>query len=408
MRLLGSALSLVCIALATPLWSSDSTFKHPQGFSVLVPDGWTAESQKGGVVISKGTANVDVFAFPGNGSPESLIDAIEPQITKQWRSIKKLKQAACPVVGSGNGVCAWYSGVNPKGESTGLKVIALVQQEKGYLLFVEVPQENTSAFSADLNRIEKSFSVSAVTENAPAPAQHPVDPQKLAALDQAYQDGQISTEEYERRKQQLHGGGAATSDPGGPGTGPAPANPQQSPPQNSLPGEQRPAAPKSAVPAQSPRRQGSTGGSTGQRFESPDGFFSTSIPQGWMSVPPGPASNGLYFMAPSNGGGERIMFGSGPLFVTSIQQVVSAAFLTIRALYPGLQLVGQPKYFSHNGSPAAEFYLRGLVANGTLVNCWYSVIMGRNRYYYVLSLALPRSAQRVEQDARIVFSDLQF
>jgi predicted Zn-dependent protease len=203
-----SLLTLSCtiFAFAAPLWPADSTFRHPQGFTVFVPDGWKAESQAACVVVSKGIANVDVFAFSGNGSPEGLLRTITPQIIQQWRSANKLKQTSCTIA-SIEGMCAWFSGVNPKGQAMNLKMVALTQPGKGYMLFVETPQQNTSAsaLNADISRIEQSFSPTAAPTPDTAHPAHPVDAQKPGALEKAYEGGQISTEEYERQKRQLQG-----------------------------------------------------------------------------------------------------------------------------------------------------------------------------------------------------------
>ncbi len=389
------------------LWSADSTFRHPENFTILVPDGWKAESQAAGIAVSKGSANVDVFVIPGNGSPESLIQSIEPQLAKQWRSWNPVRNSSCTVAGR-NGACAWYSGINPKGEAMNFKMAALAEQGKGYVLFVETPQQNANAFMADVARIERSFSPVAGQPVGAAPPIRPVDPQKLAALDKAYQEGQMTTEEYERRKQQLQGGTAESS--AAPNAGTQPQQTRQPPrvqtPENSPPATepQHRSPPQNSEPPASPE-MGSPGG---QRFLSPDGFFATSIPQGWTNVPAGPMNNGAYLFAPSNRGTERIMVGSGQLYVTGIQQVLSSAFVTIRTLYPGLQLAGRPSYFNVRNLPAAQLNMRGFLANGAPATAWYGLVLARNRYFYVFSVAPPRTAAQVEQDARAVFGGFQF
>lgn len=412
MRLPVSALVPALFAITAPLWSADSTFHHPEGFSVLVPDGWKSESQAAGVVVSKGVANVDIFVIPGSGSPESLIEMVVPQLIKQWRTANKIKQSACTVAGSG-GSCAWYSGINPKGDATELKIAALAQAGKGYLLFTETPHQNANAFTADLARIERSFSPDAAgpqrADEAPAshPSDtHPMDAQKMAALDKAYQDGEISTEDYERRKQELQTGKPSAA-PAPPRASSAPPPAVQGRPQeNPAPADQPPAQPPVQPREEPPRNPARSG--NGRVFASPDGFFTTVVPSGWTAVPSGPLNNGAYFFAPSNGGAERIMIGSGPLYVNNIQQVLASAFTTIGTLYPGLRVAGQPSYFQHDTLPAAQFYMRGPLATGVLASAWYGVVMAGNRYVYVFSLAVPRSAARVEQDAQAMFNQFRF
>ena len=398
--LLAFALSL--FAETGFLWAADSTFHHAKGFTILLPDGWESNNQAAGITISKGQASIAVMVIPGSGAPDDLIAVVAPQMAKQWRTFNEGKHSGCTVAGI-HGACTWYSGINPKGVDTEMKVVALAQQGNGYLLFIESPRQNP-AFARDLARIEQSFSVDTTGKATSNAAARPVDKQRLAALDQAYQDGQITTEEYERQKKQLENGEA----PAAAGDGhQRPAGNRE----NSLASTEPPRqSPQQNLPQQNPAvpNKQSSGADQGQRFVSPDGFFATFIPSGWAPIPTGPVSKGAYYFAPLNGGSERIMIGSGPLFVTGIQQVVSSAVLSIATLYPGLRLAQRPAYSRYQGLPSAEFIMRGKLANGMPAVGWYGLVMAGRRYLYVFSMAPADSAARAEQDARSMFNHFQF
>ena len=185
--------------LAVPCWPADSTYQHPTGFSILVPAGWGTDVQQSGVNVSKGPAYVSVMVVGGSGSPSGLLEAIVSRIAPQWKNWQPVKRESCSLAGM-DGACGWYTGVNPKGNDEGLKVAAAGKDGKGYILFVAAPRQNYNDFSRDLDSIERSFSLSS-GETKPSSSVK----QQLEALDHAYQSGNLTTEEYERRRKALLG-----------------------------------------------------------------------------------------------------------------------------------------------------------------------------------------------------------
>ena len=185
--------------LAVPGWPADSTYRHPMGFSILVPSGWRTDVQQSGVNVSKESAYVSVMVVEGSGSPHGLLEAIVSRVSSQWKQWQPVKRESCNLAGM-DGACGWYTGVNPRGNDASLKVAAAGKDGKGYILFVGAPRQNYADFSRDLDSIEKSFSLSG-GEAKPSSSIK----QQLEALDHAYQSGSLTTEEYERKRKALLG-----------------------------------------------------------------------------------------------------------------------------------------------------------------------------------------------------------
>jgi hypothetical protein len=372
--------ALLLVALSFPGWSADSTFRHPAGFSILVPDGWTTDSQKSGVNVVKSSASVGVMVVEGSGSARGLLEAIVSSMAGQWKNWQESKRGNCKVAGL-DGACGWYVGVNPKGSEQSIKIAAAGKDGKGYVLFVSGPHENFAAFTRDLDRIENSFSLDGGDVQIPSATK-----QQLAALDNAYQAGALTTEEYEAKRNALLKGGVAPPAPSGAIT---------------------PVTPSPRAPALATPRQRVFNSDEGVSFRARDGSFSARVPRGWRNVPVPPAFAGAYFFAPEDGGDERIFVVSGPSIVTSIRRAAIEAATTIGALFPGLILTGQPRYTEQNGLPAAEMLFRGTLANGVSVDSWYGIMLAGDRYFSVLSIASPATARRVGDDARLLFQNLQ-
>jgi hypothetical protein len=185
--------------VAVPAWPADSTYRHPTGFTILVPAGWKTDVQQSGVNVGKESAYVSVMVVEGSGSPQGLLEAIVSRVSSQWKQWQPVKRESCNLAGM-DGACGWYTGVNPRGNDASLKVAAGGKDGKGYVLFIGAPRQNYADFSRDLDNIERSFSLSG-GETQPSSSVK----QQLEALDSAYQSGNLTTEEYERRRKALLG-----------------------------------------------------------------------------------------------------------------------------------------------------------------------------------------------------------
>jgi hypothetical protein len=416
---------------------ADTTFRHPkEDFTILVPDGWQTDSQAGGVNVSNGPSYVGVFVVHGKGDARELLRMITPQLTRQWKRISELRSADCKF-STFTGYCAWYEGVNPKDVDSNLKASALIDDGKAYLVFVESPKTNPANVNRMLDRIEQSFTPGggpAISQSVDArgtPSPQSNRPQStnhstadLAALEKDYEAGRMTTEDYEARRAALLSGNplppsqgsprspkpADTSKPvdsyartssGSPGADNSSSfrpNPVGLRPDNSSNGALGPLAPQ--LP------QSGRDNSDGIRFQSPDRTFETRIPPGWRQLPTPPNFAGTWFFGPESGGDERIMMGSGPLLVNSIQLLSASAAGVVTTLYPGLRLARAPAYGNTQGLPAAELLFQGTLQNGVPAEARYYTVMAGPRYAYVLSVSRAANSQRTANDGQFVFDHL--
>jgi hypothetical protein len=349
--------ALVLSAFSDAAHASDTTFLHPKGFALLVPDGWTTDSQNSGVNVAKSPAYVGVFVFAGNGSPRGLMQAVIPSIAKSWKNFAELRESDCTIAGVA-AVCSWYSGIDNKGVDSTMKIGAFSRDGNGYMMFTSLPALNTDAFARDADRIERSLSFNGGgmqpgTVTASGRAQ-------LAALDDAYQNGLLGTEEYETNRKALMSGQpiavpSARATPPAAAPSPAPAEPKAAVPSER---NERLSSPLRAVPGQGDRKGD-------YPFQAFNRSFATRIPAGWKNLS-GPAGlNGTYFFGPEHGGEERIILGSGPLLTGDIEQLAASAATLVTTMFPALRLAGRPRYGRQNGLPVAELVFGGAWQQGS-------------------------------------------
>jgi hypothetical protein len=157
-------LSCILLALVTYVMTfyatsaAESVYRDPQGrFILRVPDRWTTAPTNGGVSIKSGKAWAQVRVFSGIGNSSDLLSFLSEQIKNQSKDFREINSGPCRFGGQ-QGTCGLYSGVNPRGVATILKIAALVTGGKGYTLMLASPQQEFPLFKADLDQIEQSFS----------------------------------------------------------------------------------------------------------------------------------------------------------------------------------------------------------------------------------------------------------
>jgi hypothetical protein len=149
---------MTCAAMFHVASAVESVYRDPQGrFILRVPDRWTTAPTDGGVSIKSGKAWAEVIVFSGIGNSIDLLSFLSEQIKNQSKNFKEINSGPCRFGGQ-QGTCGLYSGVDPRGIASILKIAAMVTGGKGYTLMLATPQQEFPLFKADLDQLEQSFS----------------------------------------------------------------------------------------------------------------------------------------------------------------------------------------------------------------------------------------------------------
>jgi hypothetical protein len=140
--------------------ANDSIYRDPRrpSFTLLVPDGWTAEKTEQGVRLKRGTGFVGVWVRPGGASPGAILVQLRPQFERQYKNFREL-QSGQMMLGGHKGAYAVYAGIPPSGVETVTRVATMTDGRLTYSLFTEAHTDELSRLKPDLDRIEASFAI---------------------------------------------------------------------------------------------------------------------------------------------------------------------------------------------------------------------------------------------------------
>ncbi len=146
------------IVFSTSSIAADSIYRDPRqpSFTLLVPDGWTAQPNDQGVQLKRGASYFMLRVLGGNSSPGSILVQIRPQFEQQWKQFRELE--AGPIkFGGQNGAYAVYAGIPPSGISSITKVVTMTNGQLTYIAFEGMQASVIQQHKPDMDRIERSF-----------------------------------------------------------------------------------------------------------------------------------------------------------------------------------------------------------------------------------------------------------
>jgi hypothetical protein len=147
---------VLLLAVASLVQAQSNYTDAERSYKLHVPPGWQIETQPGGVSLIKGQAYASVWKVSGRGAPKGLVEALSRKIASQWKHFEGASSGNSQLGGK-PGAYAWYTGVDPRGVDAVLKVVAVVDGEFGYALFVSAPRSNFDTFKGDFDKIEAGF-----------------------------------------------------------------------------------------------------------------------------------------------------------------------------------------------------------------------------------------------------------
>jgi hypothetical protein len=158
--------SACVLAVAAPVISQsggDNLYQDPQGrFTVRLASGWTASTLDQNTVQFAGDGSyATIFVLRGGGTADEFISLLAGQYAQKWKDFKQLKGGQA-TLGGLPGIAAAYSGVNPNGVLSSLRIVAAVRAGGGYGLLIFSPQERLRAAMPALDLLESSLAAAGV------------------------------------------------------------------------------------------------------------------------------------------------------------------------------------------------------------------------------------------------------
>ena len=151
-------LTLLVTAFVAPAQAADTVYRDPRSpsFTLLVPEGWTAERNDQGVVLRRDASYFMLRVTPGGASPGAMLVQIRPQIERQYKGFREI-DAGRTVFGGQDGAYAVYGGVPPSGIDSVTRVVAMSNGQLVYMAFAGTPVATAAQRRPELERIERSF-----------------------------------------------------------------------------------------------------------------------------------------------------------------------------------------------------------------------------------------------------------
>ena len=150
-------LLMLAIALAFPAGAADSTYRDPRqpSFTLLVPDGWSAEQNSQGVMIRRDDSWFLLRVFPPSKSPGALLVEVRPQVEQQSKQFREL-DAGRTRFGGLEASYLVYRGIPASGVESIGRIVAASNGQLTFGAFMGMPVQAAQS-KAQLERIERSF-----------------------------------------------------------------------------------------------------------------------------------------------------------------------------------------------------------------------------------------------------------
>ena len=138
--------------------ADDAIYRDPRqpSFTLLVPDGWTAETNRGGVTIRRGTSWAQVNVKPGIAEPSAVLVQVRPQFERQWKNFREVESGEVMLSGY-KGAYAVYTGIPPSGVNEITKLLTMTTGQMTYVLVIGARPDEYRLVRGDLDRIQASF-----------------------------------------------------------------------------------------------------------------------------------------------------------------------------------------------------------------------------------------------------------
>jgi len=146
------------VACAVPALAADTTYRDPRkpSFTLLVPDGWTAERTEQGVTLRRGDSFFQLRVLGEAISPGAMLVRLRPQFERQYKQFREL-EAGRTTFGEQDGAYAIYTGVPPSGISSMTRIVTMTNGRLTFVVFEGMHADEAQQRTPELDRIERSF-----------------------------------------------------------------------------------------------------------------------------------------------------------------------------------------------------------------------------------------------------------
>jgi hypothetical protein len=138
-------------------------YNDPQGaFSIVVPQGWTANPQgdngAGGVQIAQGTSWAVISPFGNVKQPSDVVISVEGQLRTQYKNLTIGNHGPSKFQGKLDMAFAMYTGINPTGVPVTVVVIGIASPDGRYFLVMSsIPQNDTQGANQAMTAMVQSL-----------------------------------------------------------------------------------------------------------------------------------------------------------------------------------------------------------------------------------------------------------
>jgi hypothetical protein len=146
------------IAGAIPALAADTIYRDPRqpSFTLLVPDGWTAERDDQGVTLRSDDSYFVLGVSGGATPPGAMLVQVRPQIERQHKQFREM-EAGRTTFGGQDGAYAIYTGVPPSGISSITRIVTMTNGRLTFFAYEGMPADKVQQRKPELDRIERSF-----------------------------------------------------------------------------------------------------------------------------------------------------------------------------------------------------------------------------------------------------------
>jgi hypothetical protein len=141
-------------------YAADTFYRDPRkpSFTIMVPDGWNAERDRSGVILSRGSSRAQVSVVnPPAQSSEALFHSAKQQVMTQSKNFRELGSGSVRFGGQ-PGLFLTFSAIPPIGGTTKItRLVVMTDGRLSYLLWLSAIPEEVDTFRRDFDRIQSSF-----------------------------------------------------------------------------------------------------------------------------------------------------------------------------------------------------------------------------------------------------------
>ncbi len=162
-----AATSVFVTSSLAPAFQAPTTYRdHANRFSITVPVGWRIRPLGDSVQVVRGDSYLSVLVFEHTSDVSALVAVLGQKMGNKWQRFQTVGQGKSTLAGF-EASTASFSGQNPRGVDSVLKLAGLVSNHTAYVLVIGATKTDLPKVQDTLTQIEHSFSLLGTGKPAP-------------------------------------------------------------------------------------------------------------------------------------------------------------------------------------------------------------------------------------------------